>query len=65
MTKSIFFCTNPQVNVDNSPMVAKAEKVWIVPTFKIYKDGVKVKEMICPSLQVLRYSVRHYSVSRA
>jgi hypothetical protein len=44
-------------------MVAKAENVRIVPTFKIYKGGVKVKEMICPSLHVLRYSVRHYSVS--
>lgn len=52
-----------KVNVDNSPMVAKAEDVRIVPTFKIYKDGVRVKEMICPSLQVLRYSVRHYAVS--
>lgn len=62
---TIFFFANSQVNVDNSPMVAKVENVRIVPTFKIYKDGVKVKEMICPSLQVLRYSVRHYSVSIA
>lgn len=52
-----------KVNIDNIPMVAKTENVRIVPTFKIYKDGVKVKEMICPSLHVLRYSVRHYSVS--
>ncbi|XP_066314537.1 TPR repeat-containing thioredoxin TTL1-like [Miscanthus floridulus] len=52
-----------KVNIDSSPMVAKAENVRIVPTFKIYKGGVKVKEMICPSLHVLRYSVRHYSVS--
>ncbi|OEL18247.1 TPR repeat-containing thioredoxin TTL1 [Dichanthelium oligosanthes] len=52
-----------KVNVDSSPLVAKAENVRIVPTFKIYKDGVKVKEMICPTLHVLRYSVRHYYVS--
>ncbi|CAN6345670.1 unnamed protein product [Urochloa humidicola] len=52
-----------KVNVDESPMLAKAENVRIVPTFKIYKDGTRVKEMICPSLQVLRYSVRHYAVS--
>uniref|UniRef100_A0A0E0JL70 Thioredoxin domain-containing protein n=1 Tax=Oryza punctata TaxID=4537 RepID=A0A0E0JL70_ORYPU len=52
-----------KVNVEDSPMVAKAENVRIVPTFKIYKDGVRVKEMICPSLHVLRYSVRHYAVS--
>ncbi|XP_040376037.1 TPR repeat-containing thioredoxin TTL1-like [Oryza brachyantha] len=52
-----------KVNVDDNPMVAKAENVRIVPTFKIYKDGARVKEMICPSLHVLRYSVRHYAVS--
>ncbi|XP_062180578.1 TPR repeat-containing thioredoxin TTL1-like [Phragmites australis] len=52
-----------KVNIDESPTVAKAENVRVVPTFKIYKDGARVKEMICPSLQVLRYSVRHYAVS--
>lgn len=59
----ILLCATQQVNIDSSPLVAKAENVRIVPTFKIYKDGVKVKEMICPTLHVLRYSVRHYSVS--
>lgn len=59
----ILLCATQQVNVDSSPLVAKAENVRIVPTFKIYKDGAKVKEMICPTLHVLRYSVRHYSVS--
>ncbi|KAL5229320.1 hypothetical protein ABZP36_017585 [Zizania latifolia] len=52
-----------KVNVEDSPMVAKAENVRIVPTFKIYKDGLRVKEMVCPNLHVLRYSVRHYAVS--
>ncbi|CAL5096513.1 unnamed protein product [Urochloa decumbens] len=52
-----------KVNVDESPMLARAENVHVVPSFKIYKDGMRVKEMICPSLQVLRYSVRHYAVS--
>jgi hypothetical protein len=60
-----YFLLYPQVDVGNSPMVGKAENVRIVPTFKIYKDAVKVKEMICPSLQVLRYSVKHYSLSSA
>ncbi|EMS51309.1 TPR repeat-containing thioredoxin TTL1 [Triticum urartu] len=54
-----------KVNVDESPMIAKAENVRVVPTFKIYKDGARVKEMICPSLHVLRYSVRHYAVSNS
>ncbi|KAL6615584.1 hypothetical protein ACP70R_037854 [Stipagrostis hirtigluma subsp. patula] len=52
-----------KVNIDESPAVASAENVRIVPTFKIYKDGVRVKEMICPNLHVLFYSVRHYAVS--
>jgi DnaJ family protein C protein 7 len=56
---------NLQVNVEESPVIAKAENVRIVPTFKIYKDGARVKEMICPSLHVLRYSVRHYAVSNS
>uniref|UniRef100_A0ACD5T6Q0 Uncharacterized protein n=1 Tax=Avena sativa TaxID=4498 RepID=A0ACD5T6Q0_AVESA len=54
-----------KVNVDASPVIAKAENVRIVPTFKIYKDGVRVKEIICPTLHVLRYSVRHYAVSNS
>ncbi|KAM3300625.1 hypothetical protein ACQJBY_041577 [Aegilops geniculata] len=54
-----------KVNVDESPMIAKAENVRVVPAFKIYKDGARVKEMICPSLHVLRYSVRHYAVSHS
>nr|ACF81219.1 unknown [Zea mays] len=52
-----------KVNVDERPLVASAENVRVVPSFKIYKDGTRVKEMVCPSLQVLRYSVRHYAVS--
>ncbi|XP_010279112.1 PREDICTED: TPR repeat-containing thioredoxin TTL1-like [Nelumbo nucifera] len=51
-----------KVDVNESPAVAKAESVRIVPTFKIYKNGSRVKEMICPSHQVLEYSVRHYSL---
>ncbi|URE21874.1 TPR repeat-containing thioredoxin TTL1 [Musa troglodytarum] len=51
-----------RVDINRSPDVAKAENVRIVPTFKIYKNGTRVKEMICPSQQVLEYSVRHYSL---
>ncbi|XP_077228242.1 TPR repeat-containing thioredoxin TTL1-like [Tasmannia lanceolata] len=50
-----------KVDVKKTSAVAEAENVRIVPTFKIYKDGVRVKEMICPNQQVLEYSVRHYS----
>ena len=45
--------------VEESPTVAKAESIKSVPTFKIYKNGGKVNEMICPSHQYLEYSVRY------
>ncbi|XP_060187752.1 TPR repeat-containing thioredoxin TTL1-like [Lycium barbarum] len=51
-----------KVDVEESPAIASAENVRIVPTFKIYKRGSRVKEMICPSQEVLESSVRHYSV---
>ncbi|PIA34108.1 hypothetical protein AQUCO_03900190v1 [Aquilegia coerulea] len=51
-----------KVDIEESVSVANAENVRIVPTFKIYKSGARVKEMICPSHQVLEYSVRHYSL---
>ncbi|KAJ8532331.1 hypothetical protein K7X08_012254 [Anisodus acutangulus] len=51
-----------KVDVEESPAIAAAENVRIVPTFKIYKRGSRVKEMICPSQEVLESSVRHYSI---
>ncbi|KAL6838639.1 hypothetical protein ACP4OV_031353 [Aristida adscensionis] len=49
-----------KVDVNESPAVARAENVRTIPTFKIYKNGMRVKELICPSQQLLEYSVRHY-----
>ncbi|XP_022740331.1 inactive TPR repeat-containing thioredoxin TTL3-like [Durio zibethinus] len=49
-----------KVDVEESLAVAKAENIRMVPTFKIYKNGDKVKEMICPSHQFLEDSVRNY-----
>ncbi|KAL5716073.1 hypothetical protein ACHQM5_017810 [Ranunculus cassubicifolius] len=51
-----------KVDIEKNISVANAENVRIVPTFKIYKNGCRLKEMICPSHQVLEYSVRHYSL---
>lgn len=51
-----------KVDVEESPAIANAENVRIVPTFKIYKKGSRVKEMISPSQEVLESSVRHYSI---
>ncbi|KAL3635364.1 hypothetical protein CASFOL_019911 [Castilleja foliolosa] len=50
-----------KVDIDESVAIAQAENVRIVPTFKIYRKGTRVKEMICPSPEVLESSVRHYS----
>uniref|UniRef100_R7VYW3 DnaJ homolog subfamily C member 7 n=1 Tax=Aegilops tauschii TaxID=37682 RepID=R7VYW3_AEGTA len=36
-----------KVNVDESPMIAKAENVRVVPAFKIYKDGARVLAKNC------------------
>ncbi|KAL0399462.1 UNVERIFIED_CONTAM: TPR repeat-containing thioredoxin TTL1 [Sesamum radiatum] len=50
------------VDIEESAAIAHAENVRIVPTFKIYRKGARVKEMICPSPEVLESSVRHYSI---
>jgi len=42
--------------------VAKAESIRTVPTFKIYRNGEKVMELIRPSHQLLEDSVRNFSL---
>ncbi|KAJ6333045.1 hypothetical protein OIU77_008993 [Salix suchowensis] len=51
-----------KVDMEEHPAIANAENVRIVPTFKIYKNGNRVKEIVCPSHDVLEHSVRHYSI---
>ncbi|KAJ4869872.1 Inactive TPR repeat-containing thioredoxin TTL3 [Raphanus sativus] len=46
------------VDVEESLALAKAESIRKVPTFKMYKNGDKVKEMICPSHQFLEDSIK-------
>ncbi|CAN0921742.1 TPR repeat-containing thioredoxin TTL1 [Linum grandiflorum] len=50
-----------KVDIEDNSDVATTENVRIVPTFKIYKDGTRVKEIICPTRDILEHSVRHYS----
>ncbi|XP_050218117.1 TPR repeat-containing thioredoxin TTL1-like [Mercurialis annua] len=50
-----------QVDIEENSAVASAENVRTVPTFKIYKNGNRVKEIVCPSREMLEHSVRHYS----
>ncbi|PIN16562.1 Thioredoxin [Handroanthus impetiginosus] len=51
-----------KVDIEENPAIARAENVRIVPTFKIYRNGSRVKEMVCPSPEVLESSVRHYGI---
>ncbi|KZV29697.1 Tetratricopetide-repeat thioredoxin-like 1 isoform 1 [Dorcoceras hygrometricum] len=50
-----------KVDIEESPAIANAENVKIIPTIKIYRKGIRVKEMVCPSPEILESSVRHYS----
>ncbi|XP_055801301.1 TPR repeat-containing thioredoxin TTL1-like [Solanum dulcamara] len=48
-----------KVDVDESPEVASAENVTVLPTFKIYKQGRCMKEVVSPNPEVLESLVRH------
>lgn len=50
-----------KVDVEGSPDIANAENVRAVPTFKIYKNGSRVKEIVNPTSDMLEASVRHCS----
>ncbi|XP_057455596.1 inactive TPR repeat-containing thioredoxin TTL3-like isoform X2 [Lotus japonicus] len=47
-----------KVDVEECLAIAKVESIRSVPTFKIYKNGEKVKEMFRPTHQALEDSVR-------
>ncbi|KAF8110454.1 hypothetical protein N665_0083s0021 [Sinapis alba] len=51
-----------KVEIEKCPAVGDAEKVRVVPTFKIYKVGIRMKEIVCPSKEALEISVRHYGL---
>ncbi|XP_019154062.1 PREDICTED: TPR repeat-containing thioredoxin TTL1-like [Ipomoea nil] len=51
-----------KVDVEDCPVLANAENVRIVPTFKIYKKGERVKDLVCPSPEELESLVRHYCI---
>ncbi|KAK7272413.1 hypothetical protein RJT34_28993 [Clitoria ternatea] len=52
-----------KVDMEECLAVAKAESIRSVPTFKIYKKGEKMKEMIRPTHQLLEDSIRKSSSS--
>jgi hypothetical protein len=49
------------VDVEANPFLAKAESIDFVPTFKIYKNGFKVKELLGPTQEALEHAVSHYN----
>ncbi|KAE9620792.1 hypothetical protein Lal_00019850 [Lupinus albus] len=51
-----------KVDIEENPTVATAENVRIIPTFKIYKNGSLVKEIVCPGRDMLEHSIKHYSI---
>ncbi|KAL3680795.1 hypothetical protein R1sor_023751 [Riccia sorocarpa] len=51
-----------KVDVDDLPYLAKVENVNSVPTFKVYRNGSKVLELIGPNEQALERAVIHYSL---
>lgn len=48
--------------MDESPEVASAENVTVLPTFKIYKQGRCMEEVVSPNPEVLESLVRHYTI---
>lgn len=50
-----------KVDMDESPAVASAENVRVLPTFKIYKQGSCLKEAVSPNPEELESLVRHYT----
>jgi len=46
------------VDAEECIAIAKSEIIRSVPTFKIYKNGEKVKEMIQPTHQLLEDWIR-------
>ncbi|KAJ3685322.1 hypothetical protein LUZ61_014486 [Rhynchospora tenuis] len=52
-----------KVDISQHPLIAKTENVHALPSFIIYKNGNKVKEMTCPLKKVLQSWVEYYSFS--
>ncbi|MCO5572885.1 hypothetical protein L7F22_026646 [Adiantum nelumboides] len=50
-----------KVDVDESPGVVKTDAVSSIPIYRIYKNGLKMKELLSPSQQDLEFAVRQYS----
>ncbi|KAH7444083.1 hypothetical protein KP509_02G063800 [Ceratopteris richardii] len=50
-----------KVDIDENSSVAKTESIISIPTFRIFENGCKVKELLNPSQQDLEFAVRQYN----
>jgi DnaJ family protein C protein 7 len=50
-----------KVDVDDQPYLSKSENVSFVPTFKIYKNGSKIKELAGPTHEDLERAIYPFS----
>lgn len=50
------------MDIEANAYLAKAESVDYVPTFKIFKNGFKVKELQGPTHEALELAVSHFSL---
>ena len=62
MIPTMFLLTFGQVDVEENPNLARMECVSFIPTFKIYMDGQKLKEILGPTEQILEYAVKQFSM---
>ncbi|KAH0753152.1 hypothetical protein KY290_004699 [Solanum tuberosum] len=49
-----------EVDVEQSPAIAAAENITILPTFKMYRYGRLVMELYIPNPEMLEDLIRHY-----
>ena len=48
------------MDIEDMPISEKPKRHFLLPTIQIYKNGVKVKEIICPSEKILDNLVKYY-----
>lgn len=50
------------MDIEDNPYVVKSEGVSVVPAFKIYKNGSRVRDIIdCTNQDLLETSVKYFS----
>uniref|UniRef100_M1BX12 Small glutamine-rich tetratricopeptide repeat-containing protein A n=1 Tax=Solanum tuberosum TaxID=4113 RepID=M1BX12_SOLTU len=55
----LFFCFLLKVDVKQSPAIATAEKITVVPTFTLYKDGSCVVDTVTATPDLLEFLIKN------